>query len=145
MTKQESVSLCMIVKDEEKVIQACLDSIRHLVDEIIVVDTGSSDNTVKLATQAGAKVCSYTWKGNFAEARNFALEHASGSWILVLDADEELAPVSPEAFRQLLEVEEVEGYFIQINNFLGPAHYLSGSNRLKTTDQVVRLFRNKLT
>ncbi|MEW6696899.1 MAG: glycosyltransferase [Bacillota bacterium] len=130
------VSLCLMAKNEECCILACIDSVKHLVHEIIVVDTGSSDDTVLLAQKAGARVFHISWTDDFARARNVGLEKATGDWILVLDADEVLATVSDEKFQQLLKDAEVEGYFLNIRNFYG-------NGREFTTDKVVRLFRNK--
>ncbi|MCD6319807.1 MAG: glycosyltransferase family 2 protein, partial [Candidatus Desulfofervidaceae bacterium] len=83
-----TLSLCMVVKDEEANLARCLKSVQPAVDEIIVVDTGSTDKTPEIAKQFGAKVYSYSWNGNFSEARNEALKHASGDYIIWLDADE---------------------------------------------------------
>jgi len=84
------ISLCMIVKNESHNLSRCLDSVKDLVDEMIVVDTGSTDNTVDIAKGYGAKVGFFEWCDDFAAARNHSLSLASGDWILVLDADEEL-------------------------------------------------------
>lgn len=135
MKGKPTVSLCMIVKNEAGTITTCINSVKHLVDEIIVVDTGSVDQTVKLAIAAGAKVIDFVWTGDFARARNFALEHATSDWIMVLDADEVLEPVNMANFNRLLCNQGVEGYFLNIKNFLG-------TGREVTWDQVVRLFRN---
>jgi tetratricopeptide (TPR) repeat protein len=86
------ISLCMIVKDEEALLPYCLASVREIVDEIIVVDTGSADRTIEIAQQFGAVVYPYPWQNDFAAARNESLRHAQGDWILVLDADETLLP-----------------------------------------------------
>lgn len=90
-TGTQSISLCMIVKDEDKHLARCLTSARPVVHEMIVVDTGSSDRTANIATAFGARVSRFTWNGNFSDARNHAIEQASGAWILVLDADEMLS------------------------------------------------------
>lgn len=82
----------MIVKNEEISLSSCLNSVKNFVDEMIVLDTGSTDNTVKIATELGAKVYHFQWNDNFAEARNEALQYVIGDWILVLDADEVLTP-----------------------------------------------------
>ena len=82
------LSLAMIAKNEARCLARCLQSIRAVADEIIVTDTGSTDDTVKIATAAGAKTSHFTWTHDFAAARNFALAQATGDWILVLDADE---------------------------------------------------------
>ena len=99
-TGTQAISLCMIVKNEEKNVPACLSSLKPVVDEIIVVDTGSTDRTVDMATIFGARVLSFAWNGNFSTARNFALTAARGNWILVMDADEVLAEQDYELLRQ---------------------------------------------
>lgn len=95
-SKTQSLSVCLIVKNEEKFLPQCLKSISLLAQQIIVVDTGSTDRTVAIAKELGAEVYSHTWDDDFAAARNTALEHATCDWILILDADEEL-PVSQHA------------------------------------------------
>lgn len=82
----------MIVKNEAHRLQNCLDSVKPVVDEIVIVDTGSTDQTVKIAKQATPKVYHFHWCDDFAQARNYSLSKASGEWILVLDADEVLLP-----------------------------------------------------
>lgn len=82
------ISLAMIVKNEAEVLEECLRSVKNLVDEIIVVDTGSEDATIEIAKNMGAKVHEFQWCNDFSIARNFASEQCSGDWILVLDADE---------------------------------------------------------
>jgi len=131
-----SVSLCVIARDEEQSIGACISSVGGLVREVVVVDTGSADRTAELAAEAGARVFNFPWRDDFAAARNYALDQATGDWILVLDADEILEPVEPEELVRLLAVSDVEGYFVKIYSYLG-----NGEGVAK--DQVVRLFRNK--
>lgn len=84
------ISLCMIVKNEADNLARCLTSVRGAADELIIVDTGSTDDTIAIARSFGAAVISFPWTGDFAAARNAGLEKARGTWILVLDADEEL-------------------------------------------------------
>jgi len=84
------LSVCLIVKNEEKFLAQCLKSVRGLSAQIIVVDTGSTDRTVDIAREFGAEIYSFAWCDDFAAARNAALEHATGDWVLMLDADEEL-------------------------------------------------------
>lgn len=88
----ESIALCIIVKDEEKTLANCLESVKNLVEEIIVLDTGSTDKTVKIAEDFGAKIYYYQWNDDFSEARNEALKYVTKDWVLVLDADEVLVP-----------------------------------------------------
>jgi len=82
------LSLAMIVKNEARCLARCLSSVQAMADEIVVADTGSTDDTVKIAAQFGAKVAHFRWINDFAAARNFALEQITGDWVLVLDADE---------------------------------------------------------
>jgi tetratricopeptide (TPR) repeat protein len=96
------LSLCMIVKDEEQRLPLCLQSVRDVVDEMIVVDTGSRDRTVEIAQFFGAQVYHQSWQDDFALARNESLKYAKGEWILVLDADETLlADCIPELQRAI--------------------------------------------
>ncbi|MCY7333897.1 MAG: glycosyltransferase [Pseudanabaena sp. CAN_BIN31] len=85
------LSACLIVKNEEQRLSQCLDSLKILADEIIVVDTGSSDRTVVIAKKYQAKVFNFTWCDDFSRVRNYAIAQARGAWILVIDADEILA------------------------------------------------------
>lgn len=84
----KTIALVMIVKNEERCLKRCLDSAQDLVDQIVIVDTGSQDNTIEIARKAGANVYTYAWKNDFAAARNYALSLSNADWNLVLDADE---------------------------------------------------------
>ncbi|WP_448381304.1 tetratricopeptide repeat protein [Gloeomargarita sp.] len=95
------ISVCMIVRDEAEALPVCLASVRDWVTEVVVVDTGSQDDTVRIAQEMGAKVAFFPWQDDFAAARNYSLSLAQGDWILVLDADE---VVLPEAVPLLGEV-----------------------------------------
>lgn len=107
------LSLSMIVKNEEKDLPECLDSAKEIVDEIIIVDTGSDDNTIEIAKSYGAKVFQFDWINDFAAARNESLKHCSGEWILYLDADERLNDNNKYAIRDLLNnADQVIGAFI---------------------------------
>ena len=101
------LSLSMIVRDEAERLAACLRSVQGFVDEMVVVDTGSSDDTVAIAEGLGATVHRIEWPGDFAPARNQALQWVSGDWVLVLDADEQLRPEAREPLRQLMEQPEL--------------------------------------
>lgn len=105
-----TISLCMIVKNEEKVLRRCLDSIRDLMDEIIIVDTGSTDATKEIAAKYTDKVYDFTWTGDFSEARNFSFSKAECDYIYAADADEVLDEENREKFKILKEtlVSEVE-------------------------------------
>lgn len=87
-----NISLCMIVLNEEIALPLCLSSVKDVVQEIVVLDTGSSDRTVEIAKLFGAKVYYFEWCNDFSAARNQALKYVTGDWILVLDADETLTP-----------------------------------------------------
>jgi glycosyltransferase involved in cell wall biosynthesis len=92
----------MIVRDEQHHLAGCLSSVRHVVDEIVVVDTGSVDATPDIADAFGAHVVHYPWQNDFSAARNVALDHARGRWILYIDADERLQPTTRSEVEQLL-------------------------------------------
>ncbi|MEJ5365233.1 MAG: glycosyltransferase [Desulfosoma sp.] len=116
-SKDVTISLCMIVRNEEANLPRCLDSVRDQVDEIIVVDTGSQDRTRDIAALYGAKVLEFQWNNDFSAARNVSVQHATGDWVLWLDADEELLP-SPEGvtLRQLAACADAAAYLIPIEN-----------------------------
>jgi tetratricopeptide (TPR) repeat protein len=97
------LSAALIVRDESAVLEDCLASIRDVVDEIVVVDTGSVDGSDDLAVSLGARVIHHPWRDDFAEARNVALDAAEGQWILYIDADERLGPAHRGAVEQLLD------------------------------------------
>ena len=115
------ISLCMIVKDEEELLPICLNSIKDLVDEIIIVDTGSKDKTIDVANGFSAKIYNFNWNNDFSEARNESLKHATKDWILIMDADEEFYSEDKEKLRVLLssELKEDAIYFFQGVSYLG--------------------------
>lgn len=100
--KKAPVSLCMIIKDEEKYLARCLASVKPIVDEMIVVDTGSNDRSKDIAVIFGARVYAYDWQNDFAAARNFSISKASGDWILILDGDEVISPLDYEQFNKMV-------------------------------------------
>ncbi len=97
------LSLCMIVRNEEHNLPGCLESVQGLVDEIIIVDTGSTDRTLDIAQQFNAKIFTMEWKNDFSAARNKSIQHAAGQWILYLDADERIEREQIPMIRELLE------------------------------------------
>lgn len=103
------LTLAMIVKNESEKIGRCLESVKSIVDEIVVVDTGSTDNTKHIASTFGARIFDYQWHDDFSAARNFALEQSKGDWILILDADDYIINASRT------EIDE----FIRESNSLG--------------------------
>lgn len=126
----------MIVKDEEELLPHCLASVQGAVDEMIVVDTGSSDRSAEIAQQYGAVVVAFEWCEDFAAARNAGLERASGDWILFLDADEALDRAAREQIRSWTAVSGCDGLFLNIHNYTG-----TGQQGV-TVNPVLRLFRN---
>ncbi|MBJ6751682.1 glycosyltransferase [Geomonas anaerohicana] len=112
-----SISVCMIVKDEAGNLAAALDSVHGLADELIVVDTGSTDRTRDIARIFGARLSEFPWTGSFAAARNFSLAQAAGDWILVLDADEVLAPTDLGPLADLVRNGERIAYSFTTRNY----------------------------
>jgi tetratricopeptide (TPR) repeat protein len=106
----QKLSLSMIVKNESENLPRCLASIKPYVDEIVIVDTGSQDNTPEIALEYGAEVKNFQWSDDFAAARNYALSQVSGDWVLVLDADEELVVESNDFREQLTSQPELLAY-----------------------------------
>lgn len=101
-----SISLCMIVKNEEKVLSRCLESVRELVEEIIIVDTGSTDGTKKVAERYTDKIFDFTWQDDFSAARNYSFRQATMEYILWLDADDVILPPDRLKFQHLKETLE---------------------------------------
>lgn len=106
MEQGVSLSQCMIVKNEEKNIEQALSWGKEIMQEQIVVDTGSSDQTVEIAKRMGAKVFHFQWKEDFSAAKNFAIDQAAGNWIAFLDADEYLLQKDAKKLKELLEAIE---------------------------------------
>ncbi len=131
------LSACLIVKNEERFLPACLQSLQSIADEIIVVDTGSTDQTPAIAERFGAKVLHFPWCNDFAAARNFSLQHAQGEWILIIDADEQV--INPEVVRPFLQQlsPQIGGVFVQL---LSVAPVQSGSKQ--HVNYLVRIVRN---
>jgi glycosyltransferase involved in cell wall biosynthesis len=111
------LSLCMIVKNEEKNLAESLDSVKDVVDEMIIVDTGSRDGTIKIAENYNAKIYQYEWTNNFSAARNFALGKATGDWIFYLDADERLDNNSIAEFSKLSNTKLLIGYYCTVKSY----------------------------
>jgi len=105
-----SISLCMIVKDEEKLLSQCLTSVKDQVDEIIVVDTGSTDKTVSIAESFGAKVFHHPWENDFSKHRNQSINYAGCNWIFILDADEVLQLADNQTLRLDVTVANEAGH-----------------------------------
>jgi tetratricopeptide (TPR) repeat protein len=136
VTGEPLLSLCIIAKDEAANLPRCLASARGIVDEIVVVDTGSRDETPALAERAGARVFHVAWEKDFAKARNACIVRATGRWILFLDADEELAP-GWENVGALLAATESSAFRVVIENLLPDTDVARSEDA-----PLVRLFRN---
>ncbi|MCM3628004.1 glycosyltransferase [Paenibacillus glycanilyticus] len=135
--QRKRISLCMIVKNEEKHLPGCLDSVQGIADEIIIVDTGSTDETVAIAERYGAVVIRSGWEHDFAKARNKGVERASGEWILFLDADEQLDETTKPQLLAFAGHAELSALLLQIRNQIGPDH-----DQGSTIHPVLRMFRN---
>jgi len=129
----------MIVKNEERYLPLCLRSVQAVADELIVVDTGSRDSTVQVAQQFRASVHHFAWQQDFAAARNFAKQQASGRWILQIDADEELFPEDQDKLRRLVRQTDYDIVFLPIHNRTSS---IFGENQ-HVIHYLPRLFRNK--
>jgi O-antigen biosynthesis protein len=119
-----AISLCMIVRDEQAFLGPCLNAAKSLVDEIIVVDTGSKDRSADIARIYGAQVYHEMWREDFALARNNSLDKARGNWILILDADEIIAPQDFEALRRMVasDGKTAWAYSLQTRNYINLAN-----------------------
>lgn len=114
--RRPTLSACMIVKDEERFLGRCLESIRNAVDEIIVVDTGSTDRTVEIARRYGAKVYFHAWNNSFSEARNYSIQYATGDWILQIDADETLEQADIPLLHRAIQSNLYNAIYVAIHN-----------------------------
>lgn len=149
-----SLSLCIIVKDEEDFLEYCLNSVKDYVDEIIIVDTGSTDKTIDIAKKFTDKVYKHEWPNDFSKARNISLRYATKEWILVLDADEIISDEDLKKIRKLIEDKDVDGFIMTQRNYTNNSNwinlvrcskkdeYTKGFNGYRPS-KLIRLFRNK--
>ncbi len=129
-----SISLCMIVKNEGEILEDFLKCVKDCVDEIIIVDTGSTDNSKEIASRYGS-VFDFKWEDDFSAARNFSISKATKDWILWLDPDEKLSDIDLIKIKDLAEDEKFMGYrFIQETK-IGDLNNVQG---------ICKLFRNNL-
>lgn len=134
-TSPQKISLCMIVKNEEKFLPGCLESVKGLVDEIIVVDTGSTDATMEIAGRYGAKIHEHPWQNDFSLHRNQSIGYATGDWILILDADEELVPEEHREIRAATARKDIDSIAMVVYNKISSGRIGFLNSR--------RLFRSK--
>jgi tetratricopeptide (TPR) repeat protein len=111
------IALSMIVRNASATLSACIDSVRGVVDEIVIADTGSTDTTVEIARASGARIIEIPWNDDFSEARNCSLAEVRADWVLVLDADELLDPRAKSVIPNLCNERDVAGYQVSIRNY----------------------------
>ncbi len=133
-----TLSLCMIVRDEEEMLPRSLAAVRDAVDEVIVVDTGSTDRTIEIARSFGAKVIEREWTGSFADARNASFDAATGDWVMFLDADEVLVADDAQRLREILGRTWREAFYLVETNFTGEL-----GDGTAVTHNAMRVFRNR--
>lgn len=135
------ISACIIMRDSARDIGECLESLKGRVDEIVVTDTGSEDDSVDIVRRYTDKVYFFEWRDDFSAAKNFCLEHATGDWIVFLDADEYLSEDTRENLRRVLEDMDEQGYDV-----LQVRWENVDENHMPTASQndayVLRIFRN---
>ena len=149
-----TISLCMITKNEESYLEQCLNSVKDIVDEIIVVDTGSKDKTKEIAKKFNAKIFDFKWIDDFSAARNESLRHATKDWILVLDGDEIISRNDLGKLRDMLLDKECVGYYFTIRTYTNDsraAGWISSKDDIYAESKcasgwyatkLIRLFRN---
>ena len=151
----QTISLCMITKNEEKFLERCLNSVKSIVDQIIIVDTGSKDNTKNIAKRFNAKIFDFEWVDDFSAARNESLKHATKDWILVMDADEVIEKNYLDKIKNAIgNSNDFAGFSLEqrsyINNFFeGAVKNWSDFELVKDypfyiPHLLVRLFKNKI-
>lgn len=133
-----TLSLCMIVRDEEEMLPRCLAAVAPAVDEIIIVDTGSEDRTIEIAREFGAEVIEREWTGSFSDARNVSFEAATGDWIVYLDADEVLVAEDVKRLRALTGRTWREAFYLVETSYTGEP-----GEGGAFTNNALRVFRNR--
>jgi glycosyltransferase involved in cell wall biosynthesis/Tfp pilus assembly protein PilF len=133
--KEQRISVCMIVKNEEKFLDTCLKSVIDIADEIIIIDTGSEDQTMEIAKRYTEKIYSHPWNDSFSEARNHYLNYATGDWLFQIDADEEFVQEDTPALMKAIENDDIDAIMVQI-----VSKFRNG--RSEAIHSVERIFRN---
>ncbi len=138
--KSVRLSVSMIIKNEEKMLAECLESVKDAADEIIIVDTGSTDRSKEIAARYGAKIYDFAWADDFSEARNFSLSQCTGDWVLYIDADERLTPESGRYIKNYISsaLPEIGGFLCTIES----EHSQLDGSLEKHRGSYPRLFRN---
>src|SRR5690625_1373316 len=139
------LSVCMIVKDEERVLDRCLESIHGIADEIVVVDTGSIDKTKEITAKYTDKLYDFEWVNDFSKARNYSASKATGKWILVIDADEYVDRESFKKFKDDLQINPPKRGInaVEIINFVGASKSTAKNyhTRLYKNDGKIKFYR----
>ena len=130
----DTLSVCIIAKNEENNLLRCLESIKGIADEVILVDTGSVDKTISIAEKFNAKVIEFPWKKNFSSARNKALEMATKEWILCIDSDEALDRSQLDEIKRQLKNSKNLGFRLKLTNII--------NNKLYEGKHILRIIRN---
>jgi glycosyltransferase involved in cell wall biosynthesis len=131
---EPKLSLAMIVKNEARCLARCLRSVRPIVDEIVMVDTGSTDGTIEIGKEFGARISHFDWVNDFSAARNFALDQTKGNWILVLDADEFASEALGKEIQRFVQNQPAIGRLRIVSDFR------RNGNSLRSQSYVARLF-----
>ena len=138
LIKPGTISACLIVRNESLVLERCLSSLSGAVDEIVVVDTGSTDATPDIAAGFGARILHYEWHGDFAAARNFGIDAATCDWILIIDADEYLQAGAQDQVRAIVQRMDADGITVTQRNLLASDDLIQSAD-----SQTLRLFRRR--
>ena len=130
-----TISLCMIVKNEEQFLGQCLNSVKDYVNEMIVVDTGSTDKTIEIAKGFGAKVYHHPWENDFSKHKNQAIAHATGDWIFIMDADEELRQGSGPILKKAVANTQIDAVIVTLVSYFN-------NKASQSWESKIRLFKN---
>jgi tetratricopeptide (TPR) repeat protein len=133
--KRPTISLCMMVKNEEKFLPQCIDSVRNYVDEIIIVDTGSTDRTVEIAEKYTDKIYFHPWEEDFSKHRNQSISYATGDWIFILDADEVLLPECGNTVFEAIKDESIDSIYATVKSSYD-------TSKGEAVHNSIRIFRN---